>query len=91
MGAKIALENAVNVWNRNLTGTGLPPATSRGSRPAREKRIILYALSLSFDCASLVIGYVAASILRDATWLRTGGQPVIAIALPIFLMFEVAR
>lgn len=91
MDVKLALEKAVNVWNRNLIGTGHPPATSRGSRPAREKRILLYALSLSFDCASLVIGYVAASLLRDATWLRTGGQPVIAIALPIFLMFEVAR
>ncbi len=60
-------------------------------RPAREKRMILYAVSFLFDCASLPIGYVTALLLRDATWLKAAGQPVIAIALPIFLMFEIAR
>ena len=64
---------------------------SNGGRPAREKRVVLYCLSLLFDCASLILGYAAALELRDAMWLDSGGQPIIAIALPVFLMFEIAR
>jgi exopolysaccharide biosynthesis polyprenyl glycosylphosphotransferase len=59
--------------------------------PAREKRVVLYGLSLLFDCLSLLTGYMAALALRDSMWLDAGGQPIITIALPIFLMFEIAR
>lgn len=59
--------------------------------PAREKRLALYCLSLAFDCASLGLGYVAALSLRDADWLDTAGQPLLLIALPIFLLLEIAR
>lgn len=59
--------------------------------PARDKRVVLYVLSLSLDCASLVLGYIVATSFRDTAWLESGGQPIIALALPIFLMFEIAR
>ena len=68
-----------------------PRLSRQVGRPARERRVILYALSLAFDCSGLVIGYLAARALRDAMWLDAGGQPIILIALPVFLMFEIAR
>jgi polysaccharide biosynthesis protein PslA len=58
---------------------------------AREKRVILYGLSLFLDCTSLVAGYQVALAMRDAMWLDAGGQPIIAIALPLFLMIAIAR
>jgi len=82
----------VNVWNHSITrGSESARLTARAGRPAREKRLILYACSLFFDCASLLIGYLVALFLRDEIWLETGGQPLIGLALPIFLMFELAR
>src|SRR5690606_32400502 len=69
-----------------------PPNVGEPSEmPAREKRVILYGLSLLLDCASLLAGYLEALALRDAMWLDAGGQPIIAIALPLFLMFAIAR
>jgi lipopolysaccharide/colanic/teichoic acid biosynthesis glycosyltransferase len=59
--------------------------------PAREKRVWLYVLSLLLDCGSLVIGYFVALGFRDNTWLAAGDQPIIALALPVFLMLEIAR
>lgn len=60
-------------------------------RPAREKRVILYGLSLLLDCGSLIVGYLIALGFREEAWLETGGQPIIVLALPVFLMIEVAR
>jgi lipopolysaccharide/colanic/teichoic acid biosynthesis glycosyltransferase len=59
--------------------------------PSREKRVWLYVLSLLLDCGSLVIGYVGALAFRDNAWLAAGDQPIIALALPVFLMLEIAR
>jgi polysaccharide biosynthesis protein PslA len=59
--------------------------------PAREKRVLLYGLSLFLDCAALMVGYLVALSFRDQAWLDAGGQPIIALALPAFLMFEIAR
>ena len=65
------------------------PATQ--GLPAREKRIYLYLLSLLFDCGALVVGYLVALGFRDNAWLVAGDQPIIVLALPVFLMFEIAR
>lgn len=58
---------------------------------ARDKRTFLYLLSLLLDILSLVAGYLVALQWRDEQWLAAGGQSIIAIALPIFIMFEIAR
>lgn len=81
----------MNVWTQGISDAQEGPDPSRAGRPAREKRFILYGLSLLFDCLSLVAGYLAALALRDSMWLDAGGQPLLTIALPIFLMFEIAR
>jgi exopolysaccharide biosynthesis polyprenyl glycosylphosphotransferase len=58
---------------------------------ARDKRTFLYGLSLLLDILSLIGGYVCALELRDERWLAAGGQSIVFIALPIFIMFEIAR
>ncbi|RYD45385.1 MAG: sugar transferase [Sphingomonadales bacterium] len=58
---------------------------------ARDKRTFLYCVSLLLDMLSLVAGYLVALELRDEQWLAAGGQSIIYIALPIFVMFEIAR
>jgi len=63
---------------------------ARGWR-AREKRVFLYGLSLLFDFGSLLLGYLVALEFRDNAWLAAGDQPIIVLALPVFLMFEIAR
>ena len=82
----------MNVWaDDSMRERHAPQLSQQMGRPARERRVILYALSLAVDCSGLVIGYLAARALRDAMWLDAGGQPIILIALPVFLMFEIAR
>lgn len=58
---------------------------------ARDKRAFLYMLSLLLDILSLVAGYLVALQWRDEQWLAAGGQSIIYIALPIFIMFEISR
>lgn len=36
-------------------------------------------------------GYASALVIRDPQWLESGGQALIFVALPIFIMFEIAR
>jgi polysaccharide biosynthesis protein PslA len=70
------------------------PAEDRESgflSSARDKRTVLYILSLFLDVASLVLGYVCALQTRDAQWLSAGGNSILFIALPLFVMFEIAR
>ena len=40
---------------------------------------------------SLAAGYLVALQWRDEQWLAAGGQSILYIALPIFIMFEIAR
>ena len=63
----------------------------KGRMPSREKRAILYALSLFLDCASLAAGYSIALAFRSSEWLVTDGLPILALAMPVFIMFEIAR
>ena len=58
---------------------------------ARDKRTLLYCLSLLLDILCLFAGYIVALQLRDEQWLAAGGHSIIYIALPIFIMFEIAR
>lgn len=58
---------------------------------ARDKRTLLYVVSLLFDVLAVIFGYLCALQTRDAQWLSAGGHSIIYIALPIFIMFEIAR
>ncbi|MEH6757958.1 MAG: exopolysaccharide biosynthesis polyprenyl glycosylphosphotransferase [Parasphingorhabdus sp.] len=59
--------------------------------PARDKRTFLYAFSLLLDILSMFGGYAFALLVRDPQWLESGNQALIVVALPIFIMFEIAR
>ncbi|WP_130003285.1 exopolysaccharide biosynthesis polyprenyl glycosylphosphotransferase [Qipengyuania thermophila] len=58
---------------------------------ARDKRAVLYALSLLADVIALVLGYLVATHLRPAENLNIGAHSIIAVALPVFVMFAIAR
>ncbi len=80
---------------RDLNIPGLP-SRPRGQEAgmlssARDKRSMLYILSLLLDVFALILGYLCAIELRDTQWLSAGGHSIIYIALPIFVMFEIAR
>lgn len=69
-----------------------PASTEHGFlSSARDKRTLLYGLSLLLDILSLIAGYLCALLFRDEQWLAAGGQSILYIALPIFIMFEIAR
>lgn len=59
--------------------------------PARSKRALLYLLSLALDCLALALGYTAATVARDLRWLAAGDLSILVLALPVFVMFLVAR
>ena len=70
------------------------PLQQMQTRPgmrAREKRAVLYVASLLLDVLALVIGYIAAGFVRDSEWLSAGDISLLAIALPVFIMLEIAR
>lgn len=58
---------------------------------ARDKRTFLYVLSLALDIVAFILGYACALQTRDAQWLSAGGHSILFIALPLFVMFEIAR
>lgn len=59
--------------------------------PVRDRRALLYVFSLFLDILSLIGGYACALLVRDQQWLETGDQALIVVALPIFIMFDIAR
>jgi exopolysaccharide biosynthesis polyprenyl glycosylphosphotransferase len=59
--------------------------------PSRDKRTILYVLSFFLDVASMFGGYGLALFVREPQWLESGGFALIIIAIPLFVMFEIAR
>ena len=59
--------------------------------PSRDKRAMLYGLSFALDILSLFGGYGLALFVREPQWLESGGQALIVIAIPLFIMFEIAR
>lgn len=58
---------------------------------ARDMRVMLYGLSLFLDCWALVAGFAVATLTREEEWLSAGGHSLITLALPLFLMFSIAR
>lgn len=68
-----------------------PPSVRPMLSTARDKRTLLYCVSLLLDILALIAGYLVALQWRDEQWLATGGQSIIYIALPIFIMLEIAR
>jgi lipopolysaccharide/colanic/teichoic acid biosynthesis glycosyltransferase len=80
----------------DTSGARLRGGASFGAVPrpfssARDKRTFLYCLSLLLDILSLIAGFAIALQLRDEQWLAAGGHSILYIALPIFVMFEIAR
>ncbi len=59
--------------------------------PARDKRAILYVTAFLVDVLAIVAGYLVALETRDDRWLEAAGQPVLIIALPVFVMIAIAR
>lgn len=59
--------------------------------PSRDKRTILYSVSLLLDIASMLGGYGLALFVREPQWLESGGVALITVAMPLFIMFEIAR
>ena len=59
--------------------------------PARQKRAFLYVLSLVLDGVAFIGGYLVALSARESEWLTAEGYSLLAIALPVFVMFEIAR
>ena len=59
--------------------------------PSRDKRTMLYALSFVLDVLSMFGGYFLALFVREPQWLESGGYALIILAVPLFIMFEIAR
>jgi exopolysaccharide biosynthesis polyprenyl glycosylphosphotransferase len=74
-----------------LLDQGGKPASAHLRWCAREKRAMLYAVSLLLDCLCLGAGYLIARTMRDNEWLDAGGTSILVIALPLFLMLTIAR
>lgn len=66
-------------------------ATSAAHRNSRTARLALYALSLFLDTLALCGGFAAALLIRDERWLSAGGLSFVALAIPLFWMFSIAR
>ncbi len=58
---------------------------------ARDKRASLYALSFTLDCLALIAGYYTALQIRDERWLSAAGQPILFLAIPVFVLIMLAR
>lgn len=59
--------------------------------PARDKRAILFVAAFVIDVLAIVAGYLVALETRDEQWLEAAGQPILILALPIFVMIAIAR
>lgn len=79
-------ESDLSVDLRLTSASSKPPGL-----PAREKRALLYLLSLILDCGSLVAGYIVATSVRNSQWLGAEGHSLLTIGIPIFVMLEIGR
>lgn len=62
-----------------------------GGAAARDKRAALYTMSMLVDALCLIVGYLTASVTRSTYYLHIGDHSIIAVALPVFIMFAIAR
>ena len=74
-----------------VAGGGLVGSTGNRSVAARDKRLMLYALSLVLDCIAVIAGFSIGTVVRAPEWLSAGGHSLLVLALPLFLMFSIAR
>lgn len=73
-----------------------PAADTAGRSPgrglaARDMRLMLYVLSLALDCLAVAAGFSIGSLVRAPEWMSAGGHSLLALALPLFVMFSIAR
>lgn len=68
------------------------PSWTRSHRmlPARDKRALLYGLSLLLDCLALLGGYAVALLFRDAEFLETAGKALPVVAIPLYVALSIA-
>lgn len=57
----------------------------------RDIRVMLYAASLLLDCIAVIAGFNFASFFREDKWLSAGELSLVVIAVPLFIMFSIAR
>ena len=58
---------------------------------ARDKRAFLYIFAIATDVACVFAGYLIAINVRDEQWLEAVGQSILVLAVPIFVLFAIAR
>lgn len=61
------------------------------SMAARDRRLMLYGLSLALDCVAVIAGFSVGTLVREPEWMAAGGTSLLVIALPLFVMFSIAR
>jgi polysaccharide biosynthesis protein PslA len=91
--------NSVNSdvqFNEAFSGRDPVPGASpdrKGNRrlAARDMRVMLYALSLTLDCGAVIAGFSVGTLVRAPEWMTAGGHSLLVLALPLFLMFSIAR
>lgn len=66
-------------------------ASRRQRVASRNKRALLYALAFVLDLTAIILGYLMALAIRPERWLEAGGQPIVLIALPVFVLIAIAR
>lgn len=66
------------------------PASDK-TLPARDRRALLYAVSLVLDCLALLGAYAVTILTRSAQWLEIGGHSLVLVMMPVFVMFAIAR
>ena len=82
----------VEAFSKDEPSSDLPDQLPGSRRvAARDVRVMLYGLSLFLDCCALIAGFSVATLAREEEWLSAGGHSLIALALPIFIMFSIAR
>lgn len=82
----VTLQNSENILPLSAASVEAAPLAF-----ARDKRTLLYALSLLLDLAALIGGYACALQVRDEQWLAAGGHSIVVLAVPIFTLIAIAR
>lgn len=75
----------------SFAGTARRSLAGERRMAARDMRVMLYALSLALDCLAVVAGFSIGSLVRAPEWMTAGGHSLLVLALPLFVMFSIAR
>jgi polysaccharide biosynthesis protein PslA len=74
-----------------LPGTARHRLSGSRSVAARDMRVMLYLLSLALDSIAVIGGFSVGSLVRAQEWMTAGGHSLLMLALPLFIMFSIAR